>query len=85
MDSPQSISRFDNESWAQSSALDVLRQTYRNPSGLSFGLLEGRRGIDADTVNCQLLGGYYRLGINQYLLYLHFPVKAYPELHLHVQ
>ena len=49
---PQSMIRFDNESLAQSSALDILRQTNRDPSDLSFGLLEGRRGIDTNTVDC---------------------------------
>ena len=50
--SPQSMIRFDNASLAQSSAFDILIQTRRDPSGLSFGLLEGRRGIDTDIVYC---------------------------------
>ena len=49
--SPQSMIRFDNASLAHSSALDILRQTKRDPSGLSFGLLEGRRGIDTNTID----------------------------------
>ena len=48
MTSPQSMIRFDNASLAQSSALDILRQTRRDPSDLCFGSLEGRRGIDTD-------------------------------------
>ena len=51
MASPQSMIRFDNASLAHSSALDILRQTKRDPSGLSFGLLEGRRGIDTNTID----------------------------------
>ena len=57
--SPQSIIRFDKASLAQSSALDILIQTDRVPSGLSFGLLEGRRGIDTDRVNFQSLRVHY--------------------------
>ena len=51
MASPQSMIRFDNASLAQSSGLDNLRQTKRDPSGLCFGLLEGRRGIDTNTID----------------------------------
>ena len=50
--SPQSMIRFDNASLAQSSALDNLRQTSRDPSGLCFGLIEDRRGIETDIVYC---------------------------------
>ena len=52
MASPQSMIRFDNASLAHSSALDILRQTKRDPSGLSFGSLEDRRGIETDIVYC---------------------------------
>ena len=52
MASPQSMIRFDNASLAHSSGLDNLRQTRRDPSGLCFGLLEDRRGIDTDIVYC---------------------------------
>ena len=48
----QSMIRFDNASLAQSSAFDILRQTKRDPSDLCLGLLEGRRGIDANIVYC---------------------------------
>ena len=44
--------RFDNASLAHSSGLDNLRQTRRDPSGLFFGLLEDRRGIETDIVYC---------------------------------
>ena len=50
MASPQSMIRFDNASLAHSSALDILRQTRRDPSDLCFGSLEGRRGIETDIV-----------------------------------
>ena len=50
--SPQSMIRFDNASLAQSSGLDNLRQTRRDPSGFFFGLLEDRRGIETDIVYC---------------------------------
>ena len=50
--SPQSMIRFDNASLAQSSGLDILIQTRRDPSGLCFGLLEDRRGIATDIVYC---------------------------------
>ena len=49
---PQSMIRFDNASLAHSSALDIPRRTKRDPSDLSFGSLEGRRGIDTNTVYC---------------------------------
>ena len=49
---PQSMIRFDNASLAHSSAFDILKQTRRDPSGLCFGLLEDRRGIETDIVYC---------------------------------
>ena len=48
----QPVIKFNNASLAQSSAFDILIQTRRDPSGLSFALLEGRRGIDTDIVYC---------------------------------
>ena len=69
MASPQSMIRFDNASLAQSFALDILRQTKRDPSDLSFGLLEGRRGIDTDTVDCSVTKIYYMLStINTFFI-----------------
>ena len=83
--SPQSIIRFDKASLAQSSALDILIQTDRVPSGLSFGLFEGRRGIDTDRVNFQSLRVHYWPNTDQYLLYLHLYLRAHSELFLHIQ